>query len=121
MRICFNAVLKPRFGMLYSLFVLGALAQSQAGKTVEQARTEASLLRLLKSVSMSTGKPGDVTPAGDAMRCLSLNVDQCELSDEQAALLRQYLTLALPQVRPIFIEEAVAVYDQVMANGTGGL
>ena len=117
MTLRFDAVVAPKFGMLYSLFMLGAHLQTQVGKTVEQALTEASTLAALKHISMPTGVPGDLTPAGDPMRCLSLNVTQCDLADEQAALLRQYVKLALPQVRPVFIEEAVTVYHWV--NGTG--
>ena len=122
MTLRFDAVVAPKFGMLYSLFMLGAHLQTQAGKTVDQALIEASTLAVLKYISMPTGVPGDVTPAGDPMRSLKLNVTECTLIDDQATLLRQYVTLALPQVRPVFIEEAVAIYHWVMGstNGAGG-
>ena len=108
---------QTRFNFLYVGFLGGALLAAQRQqRTLNDVRSEAKILAAFEEASAEN--PAETnTLTGDATRTLN-GAHTVRLSDDEHELLRRYLELAIPKMKPKEAPAAIDALDFLMAAET---
>lgn len=110
-----RAVTEERFGLLYSLMLLGALIQGQKERrTLEDTRREMKLMDKIAAISDIDPEKDHRTAIGTPMRRLKTDVEAVLVVDQPTHdLVVKYLEVAIPAVVPEVSYKAVPILDIV--------
>lgn len=109
------SITEERFGMLYSLMLLGALIQGQKERrTLEDTRREMKLIDSIAAISVVDENKDHKTAIGTAMRALKSDAEAVLRVDQPTHdLIVKYLEVAIPAVVPEVSYKAIPLLDVV--------
>jgi hypothetical protein len=112
-----RALTEERFGILYSLILLGALIAGQSQKrTLEDTRNEMKVMDAIAAISDVDPDESHKTAIGTRMRVLKRGAKAVIEADQQShEIVVKYLETAIPAVVPEVSYKALPILDIVKA------
>jgi hypothetical protein len=110
-----QAITEERFGLFYSLMLLGALIQGQKERrTLEDTRCELKLMDLIAAISTVDENKENKTAIGSPMRVLKAGAEPVFKVDQPThSLIVKYMEVAIPAVVPEVSYRAIPVLDVI--------
>lgn len=110
-----------RFGIFYSMILLGALMHGQREKrTLDDTRREMDLMAKINAVSDVDNDPANKTAIGTPMRVLKDGAEPVfDVDQPTHDMIVRYLEIAIPVCVPEMSYKAIPVLDTVSAASKG--